>query len=255
MAIQLPPTVDRWRPWATVVAGARVDVGVVLVHQLGSNRREWKPLVERLARGPNAVTTLAVDLRGHGDSVRGPRDEVVRWSSFGTDPVRWMGTAYDVLAAVSYLRAQGAARVVLVGSGIGATAVLLAATGTFPPGAPSFVPPEVQGLVLFSPGLAYRGVDIRGPRDLWLSWGRPLLALAGERDGPSVEAVSLLTPTNLPHLQREVFPLAHERGVALCNALPERWAVVERWIRQVLASTPGSSSRDAAVDDRSEPGP
>ncbi|MFO0605010.1 MAG: alpha/beta fold hydrolase [Polyangiales bacterium] len=252
VAIQLPPTVDRWRPWATVVAGARPDLGVVLVHQLGSSRREWQPLVDRLARGP-AVTTLALDLRGHGDSVRGPRDEDVRWESFGTDPARWMGAAYDVMTAVTYLRAQGATRVVVVGSSVGATAALLAATATLPPGAaPLLDPPEVHGLALVSPGLAYRGVDIREPMDVWLSRGRPLLLLAGELDGPSAEAVSVLAPARALNVRREVFAGAAEHGVALCNAAPDRWAALERWVRQTLDPAPPAPlvqpSGDAAVD-------
>lgn len=252
VAIQLPPTVDRWRPWATVVAGARPDLGVVLVHQLGSNRREWQPLVDRLARG-SAVTTLALDLRGHGDSVRGPRDEEVRWESFGTDPARWMGAAYDVMAAVTYLRAQGATRVVVVGSSVGATAALLAGTATLPPGAaPLLDPPEVHGLALVSPGLAYRGVDIREPMDVWLSRGHPLLLLAGELDGPSAEAVSVLAPARALNVRREVFAGAAEHGVALCNAAPDRWTALERWIRQTLDPAPPAPlvqpPGDAAVD-------
>jgi len=238
VSIQLPPTVDRWRPWATVVAGARPDLAVVLVHQLGSNRHEWQPLVARLQQR-DAITTLAVDLRGHGDSVRGPRDERVSWESFGTDPERWMGAAYDVLAAVTYLRNQGAVRVVVVGSSIGASAALLAATGTLPPSAPTLLdPPEVNGLALLSPGLAYRGVDIREPMEVWLSRRRPLLLFAGERDGPSADAVSVLAPVQGQGLDREVFAGASEHGVSLCNAVPDRWARLERWIRQTLEPPP-----------------
>ncbi len=241
VSIQLPPTVDRWRPWATVAAGARPDLAVVLVHQLGSNRREWQPLVARLQQR-DAITTLALDLRGHGDSVRGPRDERVSWESFGTDPERWMAAAYDVLAAVTYLRSQGAVRVVIVGSSMGASAALLAATGTLPPGAPTLLdPPEVNGLALLSPGLAYRGVDIREPMETWLTRRRPLLLFAGERDGTSADAVSVLAPVQGQGLDRAVFPGASEHGVALCNAVPDRWVRLERWIRQTLDPVPQPS--------------
>lgn len=252
VTLRLPPAIDNWQPTVTVVAGARPDLAVVLVHQLGSRRGEWQPLIDRLARGSDAITTLALDLRGHGDSVRGPHEEAVSWESFGTDPARWMGAAYDVLAAVAYLRTQGASRIVLVGSSIGATAVILAATGTVPPGDPPLGdPPDVQGLALLSPGLAYRGVDIREPMDRWLSQRRPLLLLAAALDGPSAEAASVLAPARAPHLRREIFAGAAGHGVALCNASPDRWALLETWIRQTLEPLPDAAlapASDAAVD-------
>ncbi len=128
---------------------------------------------------------------------------------------------------------------VVVGSSIGASAALLAATGTLPPSAPTLLdPPEVNGLALLSPGLAYRGVDIREPMEVWLSRRRPLLLFAGERDGPSADAVSVLAPVQGQGLDREVFTGASEHGVALCNAAPDRWARLERWIRQTLQPPP-----------------
>ncbi len=78
----------------------------------------------------------------------------------------------------------------------------------------------MHGLALVSPGLAYRGVDIREPMDTWLSQRRPLLLFAGERDGPSADAVSVLAPVQGAGLVREVFAGASEHGVALCNAAP-----------------------------------
>lgn len=238
LAMQLPPTLDRWRPWATLYTGDRPDVAVVLVHQLGSHRGEWSSLVARLQAGV-AVTTLTLDLRGHGDSVRGPRDERVTWESFGTEPERWMAMAYDVIAAVQYLRAQGASRVAVVGSSIGGTAAVLAATGTLPPGAPP-MPSDalIDAVALLSPGTAYHGVDIREPMQAYLAQRRPLLMFAGELDGASAEAVSVLAPVQGAGITRGVFAGARQHGVALCNADPARWQEVDLWVRQSLGITP-----------------
>ena len=41
VAVQLAPTLDSWRIAATLYPGSDPGVGVVLVHQLGSNRGEW----------------------------------------------------------------------------------------------------------------------------------------------------------------------------------------------------------------------
>lgn len=241
--VQLPPALDQWRAAATYYPGADPDTGVVLVHQLGSDRSEWGPLVAKLQAG-RAVSVLAVDLRGHGDSTRGPRDETVTWERFGTDRERWASTAYDVVAAVQYLRTEGARRVVVVGSSLGGSAALLAATGalgeyTAPPRS------EIDGVAILSPGLAYRGVDIREPMQRYLQSRRPLLLFAGDQDRPSAEAVPVLVPGNLLGVEAEVFGGAREHGVSLCNAVPSRWDRVDAWVRRTLGLLPDPSVRDS----------
>ncbi len=230
--VQLAPTLDGWRPYATVYPGSDPGVGVVLVHQLGSNRNEWSGLIAKLQEG-RAVTALALDLRGHGESTTGPRDERVTWESFGTDRERWSGTALDVLAAVQYLRIAGARRVVVVGSSIGASAAMLAATSTLG----SYAPPptsEIDAVAMLSPGLSYHGLDIEEPTRRYIGSHRPLLIFAGERDEQSAEAVPRLAPGNLPDLEAEVFAGTSAHGVALCNLAPARWERLDAWIRRVL---------------------
>ncbi len=239
--VQLPPSDDGWRCVATLTPGDDPTVGVVLVHQLGSTRREWAPLVERLQRG-RAVTTLAVDLRGHGASTLGPRNEHVAWTSFGTDTRRWRDASLDVLAAVQYLRTSGATRVVVVGSSFGATASLLAATAQPPERAP------IDALAMLSPGEAYRGVDARDAMETYLRSGRPLWALAGEGDGPSAAAVRALLPVALPHVTRRVIEGASEHGVALGNRGPDGWNDLDGWIRARFAPAqpPSAMAPDAS---------
>jgi len=97
-----------------------------------------------------SLTVLAFDLRGHGESNRSEGGEV---SYGGFDTEAWAATSHDVEAAVAYLRSPVApvqpARIALVGSSIGSTAVVRAAA----------LDPSLDVLVLLSPGRAYRGVD------------------------------------------------------------------------------------------------
>nr|MBK7070627.1 hypothetical protein [Deltaproteobacteria bacterium] len=89
--VQLPPTEERWQWVGTLYPGADGQTGaVLLLHQLGSNRAEWQPLIDRLQQPP-AITVLSLDLRGHGDSVRGPQSDRQTWEGFGEDPARWAG--------------------------------------------------------------------------------------------------------------------------------------------------------------------
>lgn len=96
-----------------VLRGQRQGNGprwIILVHDEGQDLDSWRELSGELAG--NGFTVLSFDLRGHGAS-----DD--SWDAAGA-PV-------DVLAAMSFAQSEGASAVGLVGSGVGATACLVAA--------------------------------------------------------------------------------------------------------------------------------
>ena len=90
---------------------------IILVHHEGQDLDDWRELSRELAG--NGFTVLSFDLRGHGASDGS-------WDAAAA-PV-------DVLAALCFAQSEGASAVGLVGSGLGATACLVAAA-TRPPGA------------------------------------------------------------------------------------------------------------------------
>ena len=112
------------------------DRGVVLAHGGRFTKESWQPQAQSLARAGFRV--LAFDFRGFGKS-HGPGD-----SDMYTAPVQ-----LDVLAAVRYLRNQGAKTVAVMGGSFGGAAaadasiaskpgeidrlILLAAEGNGPP--------------------------------------------------------------------------------------------------------------------------
>ena len=107
--------------------------GLVLGHQLGSDLCEWLPQARDFAN--RGYRVLVFDFAGFGDSGHGPADGRVD---------------NDVVAAAAELRRRGAERVVLIGSSMGGTAVLSAATRIRPP---------VAGVVSLSGASSYGGVD------------------------------------------------------------------------------------------------
>ena len=107
--------------------------GVVLGHQIGSDLCEWVPLARAFAS--RGYQVLAFDFAGFGDSEPGSGDDRVDT---------------DVVAAALLLRRGGADRIVLVGSSMGGTAVLSAATRVRPP---------VAGVVSLSGPSSFGGVD------------------------------------------------------------------------------------------------
>jgi pimeloyl-ACP methyl ester carboxylesterase len=175
------PTDDGVTISATLRVGRPGSEPVVLVHQLGSARAEWEPLVAKLAEAGR--TTLAIDLRGHGESTAGvpPNTRVYAYSSF-TD-VDWRATAKDVRAAIDFLVGRAeleATRVALVGSSIGGTACIAEAAED----------PRVARLIVLSPGRAYHGFDVIMPASRL--GDRPLLVVHSGEELPSGETAGVL---------------------------------------------------------------
>jgi pimeloyl-ACP methyl ester carboxylesterase len=142
-----------------VVLG-RGRTGLVLAHGRGDDLCTWLPWGQRLAQ--QGYQALAFDFEGFGGSRRGS----------GSDA----RLDTDVAAAVEQLRRRGADRIVLIGSSMGATAALVAATRIRPP---------VAGLVSLSGPAAFGAVNA------WRAMPRlrvPVLFVAAADDQPFVGA-------------------------------------------------------------------
>jgi len=102
------------------------DSAVVLGHGAIFNKESWGEFRSELtARG---LTVLALDFRGYGKSVAGRKPEALY---------------EDVLAAVRYLKQNGARRVSVIGASMGGGAAAQAAANS--------APGEIAKLVLLSP--------------------------------------------------------------------------------------------------------
>lgn len=152
--------------------------GVVLGHQLGSDLCEWVPLARAFAS--RGYQVLAFDFAGFGDSEPGSGDDRIDT---------------DVVAAAQQLRRRGADRIVLVGSSMGGTAVLSAATRVRPP---------VAGVVSLSGPSSFGGVDATAAmRRLRV----PVLLVVGADDQPfSAEARTLYGAARVRDKQLLVVP-------------------------------------------------
>ncbi|HUH03468.1 MAG TPA: alpha/beta fold hydrolase [Kofleriaceae bacterium] len=190
---------------ATAWSGTGDDAGkqaIVLVHQLASDRYEWAPFLEQLA-GDYAL--VAIDLRGHGGSTRTTDGRVLQWRSFADKD--WARIPLDVKAAVAYARGRGATSVGLVGASIGSSAVMLYAA----------TDPQINAVALLSPGLAYRGLDTKGPVQAYGE--RPLLLLTSKGDTRSEETVRELGAL-APEAERHVYD-GERHGVSIRRDAPD----------------------------------
>jgi dienelactone hydrolase len=115
-------------------AKAKVPV-VILAHQFGADRAGWAPLVERLhARG---IGTLALDLRGHGDSTLkdGATVKVTGDFAASAKAVGFDHIPADLAQAAEWLRKQPGVdgrRIGLAGASLGAFSALLAGPAVQP---------------------------------------------------------------------------------------------------------------------------
>jgi pimeloyl-ACP methyl ester carboxylesterase len=208
---------------ATLQPAARPEApAVILVHQLGSTRAEWAPLLERLHAEP-AIATLAIDVRGHGESTAGPDGRALSSRDFSNE--EWAAIPRDVEAAAAFLRSEGSAirpaRIGVVGASIGSSAAIVAASGDA----------ALDPIVALSPGRAYHGIDAITP-GVQLA-GRGFLGVVAEAEADGVETARALA--RITATEAVVVP-GDAHGVRLFDARPELLDRVEAFLRSSLGA-------------------
>lgn len=181
---------------------------VVLLHQFNSNKEQWDAQIEAFTvRG---YVTLAIDLRGHGDS--DAQDGAL--ADILTDPDQ---APLDVAAAVAYLvddATVDAERIGVVGTSIGANLAVVAATQQ----------PEVKVAVPISTRLDPVEALLGGAP---ISLG-PVLCYAGETDGGGDHAMTCaaLEPLSSGPATSVILPGTSAHGVAIVQDFPETMPAV-----------------------------
>ena len=194
-------------PAGAVLVGVMIGhgpTGLVFAHGRGGDLCEWLPRARAFAdRGYQA---LAFDFERFGDSRPG--------SGPGA------GIEGDVVAATEQLRRRGADRVLLIGSSMGATAVLSAATRIRPP---------VAGVVSLS------GPGAFGAVNAWAAMPRlrvPVLFIAAEDDQPFVGAArSMYRRARVADKRLLIVRRGHgSTMLAYCDQGPRVGAAVRRFV-------------------------
>lgn len=120
----------------------------LLLHMMPATKESWVEFAERLVK--MGFTVLAIDERGHGESVHGPEGKVLNYKDFSDTEQQLK--KIDLEAAINWLESKGSSRdrLALVGASIGANLVIEYA------GRHS----EVSAVAGLSAGLAYCGIEI-----------------------------------------------------------------------------------------------
>jgi len=117
-------TADQGKIFANLYGGG--NHAVVLAHGAIFNKESWDPLAQQLSAKGYCV--LVLDFRGYGKSVAGKKEKAL---------------SEDVLAAVRYIRGQGAQKVSVIGGSMGGGAAAMAAVKA--------EQDEIDQLILLSP--------------------------------------------------------------------------------------------------------
>ena len=159
--------------------------GALLLHMMPSDRKSWTAFAEKLAS--RGYHVLAIDLRGHGDSVEGPSGKL-DYHSFSNE--EHASSIHDVEAGAEFLSTKGADSLVLAGASIGANLALWHAARN---------PRGVENLILLSPGLDYKGIATE-PLMIKMEPGIDIMLVSGgTEDAYSQETVKKLA--NLVNLK------------------------------------------------------
>ena len=183
------------------------DKAVLLVHGERRTRNDWKFLQGKLQH--SGFSTLAVDLRGHGDS-----------QPVGVPPLpdtTYQAMAADVEAGLAYLREQGATQIMLVGADLGANLVLTVGAQA----------QDATNAVLLSPGLKIHGIRADAALKAWGE--RSVLFVVSNDDPYSAKSALLLDAQARGPKHLEIYTGAG-KGATMLNREPACEGLVMSWL-------------------------
>jgi len=202
---------------------------VVFLHSLGGNRDEWGSLPLLLQH--NGIAVLNFDFRGHGESTRRITDagpQLVDHQNFTQRD--FQSLLLDVNTAVNWLEKQPGIdknRIVLIGASLGANLAVHYAKEHG----------KLAGLILFSPGIAYK--DIRIDEVFPQLMGLPVRVVVSVRDTFAHESARRLLDARRQSGRaldsKEMITCSGDQhGAEQLRVVKELPPVLIRWLRRVL---------------------
>ncbi|MDZ4857635.1 MAG: alpha/beta fold hydrolase [Candidatus Hydrogenedentes bacterium] len=192
--------------------------GLILVPMLGATRDTWQRFALRAqAQG---YMSIAIDLRGHGESTNRNGQE----SSYRAFTAKdWAGATADIAGAKRALLDAGAnpEDLAIAGASIGANLALRYARDDA----------QLQAVVMLSPGLNYQGVATESSmREIG---NRPVLLMTGIDDAYSADTCRTLKPLAQGHCEvREYDGAAH--GTDLLDAHAMCGEQILLWLSAII---------------------
>lgn len=157
---------------------------VILLHGMNGTHRDWGDFPALLLEKGYAI--LALDLRGHGESVYRETGGRISWRAFHKN--HWQQAGRDVERIIRYLEKYpedypqvDPGRVGLVGAKLGANIAIVAAGRD--------QGEHIKSVVVLSPGLDYKGLETSFPI---IHYKNPIMIIASRQDTYAFESSELL---------------------------------------------------------------
>lgn len=195
---------------------------VILLPMLSKTKASWQTVQSELAL--NGLSSIAVDLRGHGESTSKNGREI-SWSSFSNK--EFVKMDLDVEAVYDFLiKKEGFApeKIFIIGASIGANTALKFAADHQALGA----------VVLLSPGLNYRGIEALPAAKKY--GDRPIYYAASSEDLSSFESAGHLSRFTPGKTFIPLFQVGH--GTVMLEKDPLLLDRIIVWLSEVLKRGP-----------------
>jgi pimeloyl-ACP methyl ester carboxylesterase len=204
--------------------GPAAGSALILLHMNRSDRHSWLPVRDELYAA--GIATVAVDMRGHGESVDAEGVLAARLAS--GDTALYEGMVQDVEAIITWLEARGysAERIGLLGASVGCSVALRAAVAD----------PRLAGVMALTPGLNYLGLDSLVDVAAWDD--RPLVMVSSLAEAPAGAEplyASLRASNPWTRAQLVLFEASSIHGTRMFGSVESVEEQLARWWSQTLS--------------------
>ena len=195
------------------------DKGIILLHMMPATKESWNTFAEHINK--KGWHVLAIDLRGHGESTLYKYDhtgENIDYRDFSDK--EHQKTINDVVGAINFLKGEGLSSkdIYVGGASIGANLAIEYLSKN----------QEAPGVFALSPGLNYKGIEIKQSLEDIIKKEKVLL-VASKDDTYSEKTVQELSSiVKIPQNIRIFESGGH--GTALFEAHPELISEIIEWI-------------------------
>jgi pimeloyl-ACP methyl ester carboxylesterase len=193
--------------------------GVILLHMLSRDRKDWHTLAKRLQKA--GYGCLSLDFRGHGENLeRG--DSSLNWRNFSEED--FTALTQDLEAGWLFLENEPHImkdRMAIIGASIGANVALNFAGDH----------PEVETLALLSPGLNYRGIVTE---DAMRKYGRrPLFIAVSKEDFYAAQSSNRLRQLTRGNVVLKTYD-GSSHGTKLLKQEKDLIDILIQWLKESL---------------------
>lgn len=197
--------------------GSEKSQSVLLLHMMPAAKESWKNFAEALAE--KSISSLAIDLRGHGESTNGGTLDYTTFADADHQDSR-----LDLEAALLWLVERGfeESNIAVVGASIGANLAIRTMAEH----------ERIRVGIALSPGIDYRGVTTNDAVEK-LRDGQLALLCASEDDPQSFGAVNELNEINGEQTRRIILSGAGH-GTTMFENDPEFMKQCAEWIEKKL---------------------